>query len=122
MVNAMRTPWLCWLLFLGCPKKAAHSIECFDVTANRNSPPARAVFASRHCQGGGVTWGALLRVLARRVGTVEPVLDVAPGWTGGVYTLDGATRFSVDDEGSAARFCSDDPELVKKLREAYPRL
>jgi len=107
---------------VGCPKKQAAQRECFNVVVSDNSKGTEALFASRHCQGGGVTWGALLHVLAARMGRVEAVEDVTPGWTGGVYTMNGRTRFSIDDEGDAAQFCAAGPILVAEMRRAYERL
>jgi len=103
----------------GCAKK---KIECFDVTAENNSAGTRAVFEARRCQGGGVTWEAILRVLMDRRGSVEAVEDLTPGWTGAVYTLNGHTRFSLDAEGSAVQLCADDPGLVAGIRREYERL
>ncbi|HLK90073.1 MAG TPA: hypothetical protein VKZ18_09265 [Polyangia bacterium] len=116
---------------VGCPRKDAaapartptlSAPACFDVTSSQNSPGTQKVFAARHCQGGGVTWDALLEVLAARQGVVESV-DVPPaGWTGEVSILDGATLFSIDDEGDAARFCAASPELVATMRREVARL
>jgi hypothetical protein len=65
---------------VACAKQTPiDQVECFDVSAGDNSEQTRAVFGSRHCQGGGVTWAALLDVLARRRGHVEPIDEVAPG-------------------------------------------
>ena len=91
-----------------CAKNKPHA--CFEVAAGANSASTRAVFAERKCQGGGVTWAALLQVLADRRGQVEAVETATPGWTGAVYTLGGA-RFSLDDEGDTVQFCADDPAL-----------
>jgi hypothetical protein len=104
------------------PAAAGPPIECFDATATHNSRQTRAVFAARHCQGGGVTWAPILGALARRQGSVAPVRDQTPGWTGAVYTLNGGTRFSVDEEGDAARFCAADRGLTTSVRRAYERL
>src|SRR5579871_216831 len=116
---------------VGWPRKAAaapartptlSAPACSDVTSSQNSPGTQKVFAARHCQGGGVTWDALLEVLAARQGVVESV-DVPPaGWTGEVSILDGATLFSIDDEGDAARFCAASPELVATMRREVARL
>jgi hypothetical protein len=103
------------------PPEPAH-IDCFDVTTAQNSPGTRAIFEARKCQGGGVTWGAILEVVAARQGRVTPIEEPLPGWTGSVSTLDGSTRFSVDDEGDAARFCSDGPALVATMRREIARL
>lgn len=100
----------------GAPKKR---VECFSATAANTSAQARALFAARHCQGGGVTWGPILQALARRHGHVVPVEEETPGWTGSVFTLDDKTRFSVDDEGDAAQFCSDDGKLLAAVRRDH---
>jgi hypothetical protein len=102
----------------GCPKAR---IDCFDVTSRKNSPQTRALFQERQCQGGGVTWGPILHVLARRVGPFEEVPDPGPGWTGGVYAMLGVSRFSIDDEGDAARVCADDARLLARLRGEYEK-
>lgn len=104
---------------IGCAKKKA---ECFNVTVGDNSPGTRAVFAARHCQGGGETWAAILYVLAARRGQVDPIEVATPGWTGAVYTFRGGTRFSIDSEGDAALFCSDDPGLVVGMRRDVQRV
>ncbi len=102
--------------------RTTSGIECFDATASENSPETNAVFASRHCQGTGVTWAELIRVQLGRRGRIEPVLEPTPGWSGGVYTLNGSTRFSVDDEGDVARFCTNDPGLLAATRGDYRRV
>jgi hypothetical protein len=122
LVVAISAASLSCLMLVACSKKSAKSIECFDVLAGGNSPQTRALFASRHCQGGGVTWAALLEVLARREGVVQPVLDATPGWTGSVNTLNGVMRFSIDEEGDSARFCANDSGLAKRLHAQYDRL
>jgi len=104
-----------------CPKKrslpsSATRRECFEMTVAANSPGTRAVFEKRKCQGGGVTWSAILYVLAARQGQVAAIEEPLADWTGGVYTLNGRARFSVDDEGDAARFCSDEPALLATVR------
>jgi hypothetical protein len=93
-------------------------IECFSATAASTSSQARARFAARHCQGGGVTWAPILEALARRHARVVAVDEATPGWTGAVFT-DGKMRFSVDDEADAARFCSDDGKLLAAVRRDY---
>jgi hypothetical protein len=114
---------------LGCPKKAvppspraAAPPACFEVTAADNSPQTREVFAARRCQGGGATWAGILDVLAARQGHVEPVTAPTPGWAGAVYTLNRRTRFSIDDESGAARFCADDRQLLATMRREVARL
>ena len=100
----------------GCPKAAP---ACFDITATANSASTRALFASRRCQGGGVTWGAIVLVLARRLGPFTEVQSPGPGWIGSVYATRGGARFSVDEEGDAARVCADDAGLLARLRGSY---
>jgi hypothetical protein len=107
------------LVVVGCPKKRVR--ECFDVVASDNSPGTKAVFAARNCQEGGVTWGAILHVLAARHGSLFEVEAEVPGWGGGVYMLNGAT-LSIDDEGEVAQFCADDPRLVAQIRGDYQRV
>jgi hypothetical protein len=104
---------------IGCTKK---KIECFEVSVADNSPGTRAVFEARHCQGGGETWGAILHVLAARRGRVDPIEFETPGWTGAVYALAGGSRFSIDGEGDAVRFCADDPGLVGGIRRDVQRV
>ena len=55
--------------------------------AKDNSPSTRGVFGSKHCQGGGVTWAAILDALVRRRGTSKAVEDVNDGVTAIVATL-----------------------------------
>jgi hypothetical protein len=108
-----------------CPKRhppESRHIDCFDVTATANSPGTRALFEKRRCQGGGVTWSALLQVVAARQGRVASIEEPVPGWTGDVSTLDGRARFSVDDEGDAARFCADDAALLATVRAQLAHL
>jgi hypothetical protein len=110
---------------VACGKRSPSApapIACFDVTAQQNSPGTLAVFEARKCQGGGVTWGAILEVVAARQGRVRPVDELLPGWTGGVYLLDDGTRFSLDDEGDAVRFCSDGPALFATMRREIAHL
>jgi hypothetical protein len=110
----------------GCPKKRPPTpgpITCFDVAAAQNSAGTQRVFAARRCQGGGVTWGPILDVLAARQGRVEELEGLPPaGWTGGVSRLDGTILFSIDDEGDSARFCAASPELVATMRREVARL
>jgi hypothetical protein len=106
----------------GAPRTLALEARCFDALAKVNSAQTKAVFASRQCQSGGVTWAALLGVLARRHGAVAPLPGPAPGFTGDVRSLNGKARFAIDEEGDGAQFCSDDPELLKQIRNEYERL
>lgn len=97
----------------------AKGIGCFDVTTSRNSPSTRSVFAARHCQGGGVTWAPILGALVKRRGAVVPAPTSSSGMTGDVAILDGKIRFAIDEEGDAARFCSDDRGLLETIRTDY---
>lgn len=111
--------------FAGVPAgcfKAAPKVACFEATASGNSALTRSLFEARHCQGGGVTWSALLRVVAGHLARLDPVLEPTPGWTGSVYKVDGGGLLSIDDEGDAARVCSGNAPLLASLRDAYERL
>lgn len=112
------------LLFaLACDHVAsARGVGCFDVTSARNSASTRSVFAARHCQGGGVTWAPILAALVARRGVVVPVREPVPGMTGDVAVLDAKTRFAIDEEGDAARFCSEDRGLLNAINGDYVRL
>jgi hypothetical protein len=106
------------LVLLGCPKKESPR-KCLDVMAESNSPSTTAVFEARDCQGGGVTWAALLNVVTRRHGKVSPVEGAPTGWTGEVQSLtsaDDLALFSIDEEGDAARFCTNSPGLLEAMR------
>jgi len=99
--------------------------QCFTVTAEANSPSTLTLFEAKRCQGGGVTWAAILNVLVRRRGSTRAVMEATPGWSGDVQILSGragATRVSIDDEGSAALFCSDSAALLKEVRSETKRL
>ncbi len=98
---------------------------CFDVRASDSSSSTRAVFAAKHCQGGGVTWAGILGVLTKRRGTSRPIEEPTPGWTGDVRILSwdgGAARIGIDDEADAARFCTDSPKLLASMRRDVERL
>ena len=107
------------LLLCGCPKKDSPR-KCIDVTAENNSATTTALFSARDCQGGGVTWAALLNVLTRRHGKVAPAqAPPGAGWTGDVQSLssaDGLALFAIDEEGDAARFCTNSPGLLEVMR------
>jgi hypothetical protein len=110
---------------IACGSRAKHgepTIECFDVSVGGNTAGTTNVFESRNCQGGGVTWAAILKALVRRKGSVQAVLDPTPGWLGEVSTLNGSTRFSIDDEGDNARFCTFDRALAGSMRRDYERV
>ena len=87
------------LLIAGGAGASPRKSRCFDATPDNTSAKARALFEARHCQGGGVTWAAILGTLARRSNP--------------------KARFSVDDEADAARFCSDDAQLLAAVRRDY---
>lgn len=92
--------------------------RCFSVRADQNSAVTRAVFDEKHCQGGGVTWAGIVRVLLKRRGSSQPMLEPTPGWSGDVHTLTwdgGNTRWSLDDEGDGAVFCADSARLVQEV-------
>jgi hypothetical protein len=97
----MRAAFVTLVVLSGCAKKPAPR-ACMDVTTVTTSATTRAVFEQRQCQGGGVTWAGILRVLARREGSLEP-------------------EFTLDDEADAARFCGPS-SLVEKLRGEIVRL
>lgn len=102
----------------GCEKR----IACFDADVVNNSATTKRVFEQRHCQGGGVTWAGIFEVIVARKGRVTATTMPSPGWTGSVYMLNGETRFAIDEEGDAARFCSDDPALLSWMRGEHARL
>ena len=117
----------------GAPRAAAvpserdvsRSRRCFTVASEDNSPSTRALFDAKHCQGGGVTWAAILDVLLRRRGPSQPVEEATPGWTGDVRILTwngGHTRIAIDDEGDAALFCADSQRLVDEIQNDVKRL
>jgi hypothetical protein len=114
------------LALVACGQRASTQARtrpaCLDVTADHNTAATSAVFEARHCQGGGVTWAALLAVLANRHGSSTPVEEPSSEWTGDVRRLNGTTTFAIDDEGDAARFCSDDATLVDAIHHDYDRL
>lgn len=106
-------------------RAAAHERRCFHVVATDNSPSTRAVFEAKRCQGGGVTWAAILDALVRRRGTSEPIEDEVPGWTGDVRTLSwngDVARFAIDDEGDEALFCTDSDRLLQDVQADVKRL
>lgn len=86
------------------PAPAATSApSCFDVAVEDNTPGTQAVFDEHHCQGGGVTWGALLRVLVARHA------EIAPG------------TIHIDEEGDAAQLCAP-ASTARTLHADYQRL
>lgn len=103
----------------GCPKKRVR--DCFNIVGSNNSASTKTVFSARHCQEGGVTWAAILHVLAARRGSLFAIEAETPGWGGAVYLLNGA-QISIDEEGDAAQFCTDDPRLLAQLRGDVQRV
>ena len=102
-----------------------HAPQCFDVVAGDNSTSTRDVFTAKRCQGGGVTWAAIINVLVQECGPSKTVEAETPGWTGDVRALSwkGKTvRVAVDDEGDSARFCTDSGPLLAEVRSAVARL
>jgi hypothetical protein len=87
------------LLLASCtssaPAAPASPPSCVDVVAFDNSPGTNAVFQRRRCQGGGVTWGAILAA-------AHPGLAHA-------------------DEGDAVRVCGAQGD-VDAVRTTYARL
>lgn len=106
------------LTLASCAKKPAPR-ACFDVTVETTSATTREVFTRRGCQGGGVTWAGVLRALVRREGSPQPALDTR--WTGDVQTMNGGL-LAVDEEGDAARFCTNQPALLQRVRGEVDRL
>ncbi len=106
------------------PLKAAEPKRprCFDVLAVQNSAATQAEFQTRQCQAGGVTWAALVRVVLQRRGKITVDHTGASDMTGDVLNLEGQGRFSIDDEGDAARFCADAPALVSLVQADIDRL
>ena len=103
----------------------ARSRRCFSTVAEDNSPSTQALFDTRHCQGGGVTWAAIVEVLLRRRGPSEAVEEVTPGWTGDVRVLSwkgGRTRVGIDVEGDAVQVCADSHRLLDEIQSDVNRL
>ena len=103
----------------------ARSRRCFNIVAQDNSPSTQALFDARHCQGGGVTWAAIVDVLLRRRGSSQPVEEVTPGWTGDVRVLSwkgGRTRVGIDEEGDAVQLCADSQRLLDEIQSDVKRL
>jgi|GEM_PF-3420616 len=99
--------------------------RCFDVLARDNSASTHQVFRAKRCQGGGVTWAAIMEALVRKRGPSKAVEAPAPGWTGDVRAVswNGKTvRVAIDDEGDAARFCTDSAEVLADVRSDVARL
>jgi hypothetical protein len=58
-------------------------------------------------------------VLVQRRGKTRAVEQPTAGWTGDVRILSwkaGTARFAIDDEGSAALFCTDAADLLNEIR------
>jgi hypothetical protein len=110
----------------GPTARAPQAPRCFDVTARDDSPSTREVFRAKRCQGGGVTWAAILEVLVHRRGASTAVEGETPGWTGDVRALSwkGGTkvRVAIDDEADAARFCAGSDEVLAAVRGDVARV
>ncbi len=106
------------LTLASCAKKPAPR-ACFDATTSTTSETTREVFTRRDCQGGGVTWAGILQVLVKREGAPQPATE--PGWTGDVKAMNGGL-LSIDEEGDAARFCTNVPALLQRVRGEVDRL
>ncbi|MFO0599828.1 MAG: hypothetical protein U0228_31255 [Myxococcaceae bacterium] len=105
-------------LSLGCTKKPAPK-RCFDVTVATTSKTSREVFAKAGCQGGGVTWAAILTTLADREG--PSTATAGEEWTGDVRAREGGI-FSIDEEGDASRFCSNEPAFLARIESEWKRI
>ena len=108
------------------PPKIGKGAErhCFSVTAEGSSPSTLSLFEAKRCQGGGVTWAAILNALVHRRGKTRAVEQPTPGWSGEVQLLSwkrGTARFAIDDEGEAALFCTDAPDLLNDIRNEAAR-
>ena len=106
------------LTLTNCARKPAPR-ACFDVTTKTTSETTREVFTRRDCQGGGVTWAGILGVLVKREGAPQPAMEAE--WTGDVQAMNGGL-LSIDDEGDAARFCTNVPALLQRVRGEVDRL
>jgi len=100
--------------------------SCFTVQTSANSVGTTQLFKSKQCQGGGVTWAAILHRLAAYHGKVGGPLNPAPpGAIGDVRSIrvGGTTMwYSVDDEADAALLCSGNEVLLKSIVNRYQRL
>lgn len=85
------------------PPAAASEPSCVDFVVGDNTPETQAVFDARQCQGGGVTWAALLHVLVARHGQIDP------------------RTYHINPEGDAAQLCAS-PALVQAIRADYEQL
>ena len=114
-------------LFLAAVVSAASAQpSCFTVQASANSAETSQIFKSRQCQGGGVTWSAILHRLAAHQGTVGGPLSQTPkGAVGDARSIQirgTTTWYSVDDEADAALLCAGDAVLLKSIVDHYQRL
>ena len=117
-------------VLVGCARRTPPTPDesrprCFDVVVGDNSPSTRRVFGAKRCQGGGVTWAAIIEVLVQRRGPSKAVETETPGWTGDVRALSwkGKTvRVAIDDEGDSARLCSDSDQVLAEVRSDVARL
>ncbi len=105
------------LTLTSCSKPAPRA--CFDITTQTTSKTTREVFTRHGCQGGGVTWAGILQVLVKREGSPQPAFET--GWTGDVKAMNGGL-LAIDEEGDAARFCTNVPVLLERVRGEVDRL
>jgi hypothetical protein len=100
--------------------------SCFTVEASANSAGTTQLFKSRQCQGGGVTWSAVLHRLAAQQGRVGGALNPTPkGALGDARSIQvggTTTWYSVDDEADAALLCAGDTVLLNAIVNHYQRL
>ena len=116
------------LLGVTAPAASAQSAKpsCFTVQASANSAGTSQLFKSRQCQGGGVTWAAILHRLAAHQGKVGGSLNPAPkGAVGDARSIQlrgTTTWYSVDAEADAALLCSGEAALLTSIVKHYQRL
>ena len=117
-----------FLLGVTASLASAQSIRpsCFTVQASANSAGTTQLFKSRQCQGGGVTWSAILHRLAAHQGKVGGPLNPTPkgavGDARSIRVRGTTTWYSVDDEADAALLCAGDNVLLKSIVNYYQRL
>ena len=125
----MRADFLMALLLSATvPATFAQSVKpsCFTVQGSANSAGTTQLFKARQCQGGGVTWSAILHRLAAHEGTVGASLNRTPkgavGYARSIQFRGTTTWYSVDDEADAALLCAGDAALLKAIADHYQRL
>jgi hypothetical protein len=111
-----------------CTQEPAQSGKpsCFTIEVTANSAGTTQLFNARQCQGGGVTWAAILHRLAAHQGRVGEALIPPPrgtlGYARSIQVRGVTTWYAVDDEGDAASLCTGDPALLKSIVAHYQRL